>query len=67
VAAGQVVVLEALFASARHPADRAGAEKGVPERWWLPIVFTGLLVGLLGLAWFVFTLPGWSAVAERLS
>lgn len=56
--------LEALFAHTRH--KPVGPETS--NNWWgLPIVFGGLLLGLVALAWYVFTLPGWPALAEALS
>lgn len=33
--------------------------------WWtLPVVFSVLLVGLVGLAWYLFALPGWDQLAQ---
>lgn len=83
VAAGQVVVvavaalllalafvglvrqtLEGLFSHSRHkPVDPPTSASW----WWLPVVFAGLLIGLDLLAWFVFSRPGWAALAEALT
>ncbi|MEI8080383.1 MAG: proton-conducting transporter membrane subunit, partial [Actinomycetes bacterium] len=56
--------LDALFS----PSGKEPVGPATVGRWWiLSAVFGSLLLALVGLAWFVFTLPGWAQIAGGLS